>query len=722
MATKKNDKKQIYFPKPDDLAEHWLEQVDEAENSREEWVNKRRKYSNMRRRIRKKKTFPFVGCANVKMPTIETAIRKLKANHVNGIFGIRPVVQAIPPASMAYNDMAMKVEKFCDHLIMDVDKAKIRSVRAIDQELEQGFVVLKPYWKYEETNRVETFKIEELTQQQAEFIYNPQITTEQLLQGLVQELEVDMSDKVAAENIEELQKVADKILDGEDNIKFTLCDVLKNHPSFEVYHADRVYVPADATADIEDLPWIAFEMFLPYDRLKQNAKVRGWDEAAIEDMDSMRTFKEDDINNYLANDIKKISDMDKEVVREGIMNLNNPSGLVRIMEFYAWTDIDGDGEVEKAYFCIAPDFKKVLRKPITLPFKNGKFPAIKLSNEETEDRWYSPRGIPELGEDLYKEIDVQHNAKLDSMTIRNAPMFSFKAGVVNPKMVKFIPAQAIPRQEADDVTMLNNTNTQADYSYDREQQILESKIEGLIGQVDYGLQAQVNRRQPRSATEVDAARSSQEIIYSLDSELQIEAFGQLFQWYLDLWCQYGNDAEEIAYFGQEGWEKIRLTREQIQGHRLVLRGNDRNTNPQVKMQTAQLILQDVYSALQTGSATPKEVYNARKRFYQALGETQPELYVKEPEPKKPELNPEIIKTIADKLTATELAQVKQLTGIQPDMQGAQIREGLDLSKKKADIDKVQSDIQSDMVNTLSDGISKISKDEIERIKNGKEEK
>ena len=77
----------------------------------------------MRMRIKKNKNFPFVGCSNLRMPTIETKLRKLKASLVNNIFGVRPVVQVIPEPTGTW-DNAIKVEKFLDHLICDVCNLK----------------------------------------------------------------------------------------------------------------------------------------------------------------------------------------------------------------------------------------------------------------------------------------------------------------------------------------------------------------------------------------------------------------------------------------------------------------------------------------------------------------------------------------------------------------------------------------------------------------------
>jgi len=314
-----------------------------------------------------------------------------------------------------------------------------------------------------------------------------------------------------------------------------------------------------------------------------------------------------------------------------------------------------------------------------------------------------------LTTDIIKEIDTQHNMKLDAMTIRNAPMYTYRVGAVNPRLIKFIPAQAIPRQDKDDLTALNNSNPQADFSWDREQQMLEAKTGELFGQVDYSLQSMINRRQPRTAEEVGEQANSSRQVFSLDAETTLESFSELWQWYADLWFQYGNDQKVIQYFGEDGFETIQLKREEIQGMKFLVRGNDRNTNPQVKMQTAQLILQDVYAAVQTGTATPQNIFNARRRFYQALGEVRPDLYVSQPQPPKPpQPSPEIIKSIFDKLTPMEQAQIKQLIGIQPDIKGSSAENELNQRLTASEIDKNKSDIERDKMSTLTNTLKTIN--------------
>lgn len=698
MARKKAVKK-IETPKKaplsnDALYDEISKQIDDAIEHTETWRTTQEKWHNMRMRIKPAKTFPFPGCANLRLPTVETKLRKIKSQLVKIIFSLRPIVQAIPSPS-GNLQTAMKIEKWLDHLIMDKMQFKPKGVIGIDQSIEKGFYLFKPYMKREIITRIEEIGLEDLSIEEAQRLFDLSTTPEMVKVALAEKLEVDMSDLVAEENDEALSKAVKDILSGKEKIKVELKDVLCNHPDIALGNPEFVYVPSDSGWNPQDCRFICHEFYLPYDTVKKNVKLKEWSQTAVNQIDAI---KETPLDNN--------TEIAKET-REGISRLNNPSQLVTIWEVYCWYDLNGDGEEEKCIFTFAPDFGVTLRK-ITLPFDSGRFPFVKLVNELCDDRWFSHRGLPELIEDLVKEVDTQHNQKIDSQTLRNAPMVTYRAGIVNPNMIKFIPSQAIPRQNADDVTFMQNTNLNADFSYKDEQMILEMKIEELVGQIDFGLQSMVNRRQPRTAFEVQQQGQSAQTVFSLDADTYIEAFSELFSFVWDLWCQYGNDEEEFMYFGENGWEKIRLTREEVQGkYKIVIRGNDQNFNPQQRQTKAGMIMQAMLNpiALQSGVIQPTNLYNGFKRYLQMLDEPSWQEFITDPRTLPPPPQPPApIKLAPENLTPAELARVKAQQNIQPDIQGMMLmhndekqQEALDAQEQIANIySSVNQDIGEDV--------------------------
>jgi len=658
--------------------------VQDAINNTTKWSSNQEKFHKLRMRIKKTKTFPFVGCSNIRMPTAETKIRKLKAALTNVITGIRPYAQVIPSPSGSL-DVAGKIEKFLDHLLVDIIQFLPKAVIGIDQELEKGFYVFKPYWRTEITDRIEKLSLDEVTLEEAHQIFGENITPEDVSKGIADKYEVDMSDRVAEDNQKEISSVVEKILSGEKTVNLVLRDVIYDFPDIALVSPERLYVPTDGGFDPQSLQFLVHEFFIPLQQVKANVENKGWNSEYVDEIESSKEM-----------DVEKLTDKQKDL-REGIELISNPSEMVKIWEYYGWYDVNDDGVKEKSVITIAPDFQKTLRK-VSLPFDNGKFPFIKLFYELTDDRWFSHRGIPEIIEDIIKEIDIQHMQKLDQQTVRNAPMFVYRAGMVNPNLVQFVPNQGIPVNGMgglrDTIDILNNNNPNVEFSYEREQMLLESKIEELIGQVDFTLQSMINRRQPRTLGEVSMQQQNMQMVFGLDAALHTQCFSDLFTWIWELWCQYGSDQYEFSYFGEKGMEKIRLNKEEVQGkYKITVRGNDQNTNPQVKLQKAQQIMLAIANPifLQTGVITPIQVANGLKRFYQTLDVPNwEELINMRPQlPPPPDPSMAIEPKFAD-LATGEKAQVLTKHGIQPDIQGRALDKQQELQQMGMEVGLDQS--------------------------------
>lgn len=650
--------------------------VQQAESNTSDWANKQVKWHKLRMRIKRPKTFPFPNCSNIRMPTAEIKIRKVKASLINTVFGIRPVVQVIPPPNGRW-ETAKKIEKFLDHLIMDIMKVKLKAVIAVDHELEQGFSLLQPYWRFETTTRTAALDIKDFSLEEVMGFFDPEMGEDDLIDALLAKLEVDTSDRVYTFNAKAIKEAVHRIFAGESKFDVSLQDVLYDYPDVAVIPANRCYVPSDAGFDPQEAEFVCVEKFLPLRQLKQNASEegKGWD---LEAVNSIETAKD--------MDVLKLTDTQKDL-REGIQRVNNPSEHVKIWELEGWYDLNKDGIDEKVHCEFAPEFKKTLRK-IALPWDNGKFNLVKLFYELTDDRWFSHRGIVEIAEDIIKEIDIQHMQKIDHQTIANSGMFVYRAGMVNPNMVNFQLNQAIPvhgMQPLDDtIKPINLHNPNIEFSYEREEQLLSGRLEELIGQVDFNLQSMVNRREPRTLGEVTLQHQAQQLVFSLDSDLHTTQFADLFNWIWDLWCQFGSDEYEFAYFGQGQYEPIKLTREEIQGkYKIAVRGNDQNTNPQVRLQKAQAILtshsNEMY--LRTGILTPVHMANGLKRFYQELDIPNFEELANfnPPPPPPPSAVPPAIEPKFADLAEGEQMQVIQMYGLHPDIPGRHLEKQQELA-------------------------------------------
>jgi hypothetical protein len=184
----------------------------------------------------------------------------------------------------------------------------------------------------------------------------------------------------------------------------------------------------------------------------------------------------------------------------------------------------------------------------------------------------------------------------------------------------------------------------------------------------------INKRQPRTLGEVNQQVQSSQTTFSLDAEMFRRSAEKLFNWVWDLWCQYGDDEYEFSYFGKEGYEKIKLNREEIQGkYKITVRGNDQNTNPQVRIQKAEVILGMMENPIlmQAGVVTPINVANALKVALQEMDIPEWEKLITMPPPPQPQqAPPPPVKLDMVDMTPAQAEFIKQKYGIPPDIQGA----------------------------------------------------
>jgi len=148
-----------------------------------------------------------------------------------------------------------------------------------------------------------------------------------------------------------------------------------------------------------------------------------------------------------------------------------------------------------------------------------------------------------------------------------------------------------------------------------------------------------------------------------------------------------------------------LNREEVQGkYKISVRGNDQNTNPQVKIMKAQQILMAITNPLfqQSGIITPIQQANGLKRFYQALDVEQWEELINM-QPRPPMMPPPgaDIRPRFDDLTDVEQAQVLAGRGVKPDIQGRALKSQAIIQEKS----KEQEGMDIENLSRIADMIS-----------------
>ena len=683
-------KKKEPVKKGAELYEDIFGMIEEAKTNSSTWADKANDYYRLRMRTKKTKTFPFPGCSNLRLPTIETVMRKAKAALMALYTNVKPRVMVVPQTN---TDMgkAGKIEQFLDWLADTKIKMMPKLAVITDNMLQHGISLAKVIWRMEDIKRTENISIDDFEPEEVAMLFDASIPEEKLHETLFRKFEVDVSETVVDDNMEAVKKMIEDFRSGKTSVKLSLRDETYNAPDVIPCDPTYIYVPMDAGIDVQGLRFIAHEYFESYNVLKSMADGGKLEKDSIDDIDYYKGINIGDQKN-----VNFTKDM-----REGIDRINNPSHMVKVVDMYTYYDLDGDGTEEKCHFLLAPDFRVVLKKQ-KLENDSQKFPFVRFCTEITDNRWFSPRGFPEHLEDLSKEIDAQHNQKIDNQTIRNAPLFVFRSGIINPRLVKFIPGQGIPVPGTtpldDAIKVMDNNNSNVDFSYEREEMILKGVIQEYIGQIDYSVQSMINKRQPRTLGEVQMQSQAANTVFSLDAAIFAEAMGDLFTHILDLCQQYMPEKIFAQVVGTDGITPLHMTRDKIQGKfHTFCRGNDITSNPQLRIQKAMSRIQILLNpeTVQLGVVTPENAYNVLKYYLQYDGELAWKEMISMPKPPQPPPPAPDTKITFGDLTDGEQAQILASRGVKPDIKGRSM-------KSKAITDDKTADRRTEEIKSLTD--------------------
>jgi len=555
------------------------EAIEEAETARETWKSRQDRWYKKRYGIRPKKTFPWPGCSNLHLPLTDKTIRKLKPAYVGLVSGVKPVC-TFEPVGPEDVPETYQHEAFFDWLLRVKMKIFKPTVALIDKMLEKGFSIAKVIWAYEGRPYTETITISELPRVLQEYINHPMTTDIDIMDILFAKLNLNREDP------DDYKKVAKAVAEfriGKDEIKIQLEDVYDS-PKLLVRDARNIVVPADTT-DLEKASWICDKsIWVTPNELRIAAKNGKYNSSVVEEI--IEKKKGTKLNQSKTN---KVADTLETVMeqKEGVYQYSD-SELINLWEIYCYWAKSEKGIAQKCVFTICPDYEEPLRF-IPFPYDHGEWPFVKIPFEYNNERYYSPRGIPEMIDPLQTALVVQHNQKIDRQTISNAPWIKYIPGLISPQNAKFIPGQAtpVPRMDAIDVIKI----PEYQFSFEREEQILKTWAEQYMGDPDFG---QASQLQPitgaRTKYEVQSIQSLQAQIHSLDARIFQDAMSKIYKQIWALWWQFGPDTIWTRVTGQPRPKAV--TKEDIKGQfDIIPNGKVSNTNPVLEAQKALVRLQ-----------------------------------------------------------------------------------------------------------------------------------
>ena len=556
----------------DKVREDAMSMLEKVKSGRQSWESKVTRHYKRRFGMRAAKSFPWPGCSNLHFPLIDRTIRRLKASY------IRLITNSWPIATIQASDTGLgrEIEYFLDWLIR-VRMDPIRSlIMVTDFFLSFGRSAVKTTWNYETRPVTEKHHISEILPER-EFEKLKTAGMRELFPLIARMFDLDPT---LEEDVENMKALAEQIQQGKKILTLTHDVIVHDEPKVTAVHPLDLYVPSNTT-EIESAQFIAHRMFLPSNILAQRKKAKFYRGDAVD-----RVMNAIDEMGPQWRTIEYDSNRD---TREDITTGIDAHELAEIYEIYFYYDWNKDGVGEPCVLTLHPDTDSVLRF-IEYPYAHGEWPFVDFEAEITDGRWYSPRGYAELLEALQVEINAQHNAKIDAMTLTNAPIgFYARNSGFDPEDLLFVPGQFIPLQNPSS-DIIFPVIPSHEISYEREEQSLKLWSEEISGTLDAAITAPSQTMERRTATEIEAVQMQTSSIFGLDAAYFQSRMRRVYRQILALWQQYGEDNVEIPVVGRN--LPIRFGRQKLMGqYDIIPTGTPANTTESARIGRALQFLQ-----------------------------------------------------------------------------------------------------------------------------------
>lgn len=469
--------------------------------------------TKLRYGIRKDKTFPWKNAANLSVPFVDQAIRKFKPMLMNLITQPDPIVEFVgeDPEAVGSERLAETTYNWLAKVEMNMLEPM---AYVIDLMCHRGYGWAQLGWEYQTAYECRVVPVGQLFPRGVP--PDPNIVA----QALIFQYDLDPRDRRIAGS---LTAAVQSIMQGAQFVKLSYRRAVNDRPA--VWDRDPVQIIAPVrTTDYRNAEWLVVQHVLSIRALFQK-EADGFflpgTVNKIANMLEMRrrqqqwNFGGGGVDSVLSRSLYQEQLIQDE--REKIFGIEDESNVM-IWEIFHWSDHDGDGIPDRTITYVHPrSITKLCSRPFTYPFHQ--WPFVKFDFEKTTRRLNSPRGISAMLKDLQKEMNHQHNARLDSMTLRNAPVYqvpnlaSFKA-----RNFRVIPGTVLQLPAGAEIKPIMHDNHGFPEQVS-EENLLRSVGETYIGIYDANITSPQSQTRARTATEIQVSAQYAQATASLDGTL-----------------------------------------------------------------------------------------------------------------------------------------------------------------------------------------------------------
>lgn len=570
-----------------------------ADQEREGWLERQRVLSRLRYGLRKIKTFPWPGASNLSIPFIDVAIRKMKPLFMRLLTEADPVVEFVGQDPAAFEQERRAEEVY--HWLFHTEMSAVEPMAyVIDTMAHRGFAFAEVGWNYRTEFECRVARVADLFPQGIPEDPN------QIAQVFIQQYELDTADSRVQQR---LQQAIEAVQNGAAWVKIAQRKIIRDEPA--IWDRDPVQVIAPPrTTDFENAEWIIIQHVLPIRKLEQMEADGFFDRGTVAQINSILEENRDagtqsglGSRGFPGGGL----DRDKQIQdeRERIFGIEDEDNVL-VWRVYHWADIDNDGLSDRVETWIHPRGNlKLASRPYIYPFHQ--WPIVKFDFEKTNRRWHSPRGISGMLEGLQREINAQHNARLDGMTLRNAPTYVVSAAAgFKARNFRVVPG-TIMEVQGQIQPLVQDRGPWGEQV--NEENLLRQIGEQYIGTLDPVISGQGN--EARTATEIQAAVQNASATASLDAILFQASMRKLHTLVWELFMDLGPSEIFVRVLGEDpeqaGPAPIRVQKSEINRRfKLIPTGTIANTNRALEMALAREAL-SLYLQDQSGFVNPFEL-------------------------------------------------------------------------------------------------------------------
>lgn len=410
-------------------------------------------------------------------------------------------------------------------------------------------------------------------------------------------------------------------------------DIKKTIKSFEgpcwdqVPFEDLVIINGEGDPDLADA--VIHSSYLTASKLWTLADRGVFDSDVVEDVirsgDNMRSGE-------AANGVKQARAETSGLVGPDV---TNDLDRYQILEAYMSKDVDGSGINSEIIMWVHKQTMKILRATYLVRTNRTMMrPFAKADFHKKEGQAYGV-GIPEMIYTLAKEIDAQHNMRLDFGLLSTMPFGYYRAtSSMQQERIPISPGALIPLDNPTQDVYFPNLGSRTTFGFQEEASLM-SMIERVSSMNDLNFGILSNQGATRTATGTRAVVS--EANSNLDIYLRRlnRGFKKMLLYTFGLLQEKlppGLDFRILGDDGQQYWRTVKSKEEIYGAYDFELEPNSSNSNKQVQLDSAQQVLQLTSNPLdiQLGIVGSQERYEAIKNYLQTLGVKDYSKYLRKP--------------------------------------------------------------------------------------------